>query len=84
MLDSSFSIRPIELASVVEYALHFQDGWTGDFGSFLMVGRRRPENGKTLISYSPMGDCLPPLLQLLFCFQQKLHACPVGPEQVVL
>jgi hypothetical protein len=23
------------------------------------------------------------LLQLFFCFQQTLQACPVGPEQVV-
>jgi ABC-type amino acid transport system permease subunit len=27
---------------------------------------------------------LPPLLQLLFDFQQVLHACPTGPEQLAL
>jgi hypothetical protein len=43
-------MRPIEEASVVEYALRFRGGWAGDFGSSLTVWRRRPVNETISIS----------------------------------
>ena len=50
MSEPNISMRPIEEASVVEYALRFRGGWTGDFGSSLTVGRRRPVNETISIS----------------------------------
>ena len=50
MSEPNILMRPIEEASVVEYALHFQGGWTGDFGSSLTVGQRRPVNETISIS----------------------------------
>ena len=50
MLEPNILMRPMEEASVVEYALRFQGGWTGDFGSSLTVGRQRPVNETISIS----------------------------------
>ena len=50
MLGPDISMHLIEEASVVEYALRFRGGWTGDFGSSLTVGRRRPVNETISIS----------------------------------
>ena len=50
MSEPTILMHPIEEASVVEYALRFRGGWTGDFGSSLMVGRRRPVNKTISIS----------------------------------